>query len=75
MRVLRASELGSYLYCARAWWFQRLGVPSENQAELKTGTNFHQQHARGVLHSFLLRAAALALLILAFALLILKVTR
>lgn len=75
MRVLRASELGSYLYCARAWWFQRLGVPSENQAELKTGTNFHQQHARGVLHSFLLRAAALFLLILAFALLILKVTR
>ncbi len=75
MRVLRASELGSYLYCARAWWYQRLGVPSENQAELKTGTNFHQQHARGVLHSFLLRAAALALLILAFALLILKVTR
>jgi len=75
MRVLRASELGSYLYCARAWWYQRLGVPSENQAELKTGTNFHQQHARGVLHSFLLRAAALFLLILAFALLILKVTR
>ncbi len=75
MRVLRASELGSYLYCARAWWYQRLGVPSENQAELKTGTNFHQQHARGVLHSFLLRAAALLLLILAFALLILKVTR
>ena len=75
MRVLRASELGSYLYFARAWWYQRLGVPSENQAELKTGTNFHQQHARGVLHSFLLRAAALLLLILAFALLILKVTR
>lgn len=47
MRVLRASELGSYLYCARAWWYQRLGIPSDNQAELKTGTNFHQQHARG----------------------------
>ncbi len=75
MRVLRASELGSYLYCARAWWYQRQGVPSENQAELKTGTNFHQQHARGVLLSFLLRAAALFLLILACALLILKVTR
>lgn len=75
MRVLRASELGSYLYCARAWWYQRQGVPSENQAELETGTNFHQQHARGVLLSFLLRAAALFLLILACALLILKVAR
>jgi hypothetical protein len=75
MRVLRASELGSYLYCARAWWYQRQGIPSENQAELKTGTNFHQQHARGVLLSFLLRAAALFLLILACALLILKVAR
>ena len=75
MRVLRASELGSYLYCARAWWYQRQGVPSENQAELKTGTNFHQQHARGVLLSFLLRVAALFLLILACALFILKVAR
>ncbi|HOG59017.1 MAG TPA: hypothetical protein PK137_01115 [Anaerolineaceae bacterium] len=75
MRVLRASELGSYLYCARAWWYQRLGIPSDNQAELKTGTNFHQQHASGVLQSFLLRAAAVLLLILACALFILKVAR
>jgi len=75
MRVLRASELGSYLYCARAWWYQRLGIPSDNQAELKPGTNFHQQHASGVLQSFLLRAAAVLLLILACALFILKVAR
>ncbi|HOE34986.1 MAG: hypothetical protein GX415_04920 [Chloroflexi bacterium] len=75
MRVLRASELGTYLYCARAWWYQRSGVPSENQAALSSGTNFHQQHARGVLLASFLRAAALFLLILACALFILKAAR
>jgi CRISPR/Cas system-associated exonuclease Cas4 (RecB family) len=54
-RTLRASEIGAYLYCKRAWWYQRQGLPSENEAALLEGTLTHRAHARGVLTARLLR--------------------
>ena len=44
MRAIRASELGTYLYCKRAWWYQQNGEPSQNQAEMSGGTGFHPAH-------------------------------
>jgi len=70
MATLRASEIGSYLYCARAWWYQRQGVESGNQAELNSGTKLHQQHGRTVLTSGLLRGLAYLLLVTALLLLV-----
>ena len=69
MKPIRASEIGSYLYCARAWWYHQKGVQSSNQAEMTAGTELHRLHGRQVLASGLTRTLALILLLLALALL------
>ncbi len=69
MRPIRASEVGSYLYCARAWWYQRKGIASTNQAEMTAGSELHRQHGRQVLASGFTRALALILLLVALVLL------
>ena len=63
--VIRASEIGSYLYCHRAWWYRKQGIESENQAEMATGTELHQQHGRKVIAAGLLQVAGYALLLAA----------
>lgn len=69
-KVIRASEIGSYFYCRRAWWYRRQGVESENQTELATGTELHRQHGRKVLAAGLLRTLGLLLLLTALVLLV-----
>jgi len=68
MRTVRASEIGVYLYCRRAWWYQRQGKPNQNQPELLAGQALHAQHGRQVVASGCLRLAAYAMLLLALAL-------
>lgn len=69
MKPIRSSDVGSYLYCARAWWYRQQGVESSNQAEMASGTELHHQHGRTVLVSGLTRTLALILLLTALALL------
>jgi CRISPR/Cas system-associated exonuclease Cas4 (RecB family) len=69
MRTIRASEIGAYLYCRRAWWYRKQGVDSDNQSELTAGTALHRQHGRKVLAAGLTRTFGLLLLLLAFTLL------
>ncbi len=57
MRVVRASEIGTYLFCRRAFWYHLQGNEPENKAELAGGTELHQQHGRMVLASSCLQAA------------------
>jgi hypothetical protein len=68
--VIKASEIGSYLYCRRAWWYHRQGLESENQAELAGGTELHRQHGRRVMAAGLLRLAGYLVLLIAIALLV-----
>jgi hypothetical protein len=68
IRTIRASELGAYLYCQRAWWYQRSGQASENLADLAAGEELHYQHGKAVVESGCLRALAYALLLLAIGL-------
>jgi CRISPR/Cas system-associated exonuclease Cas4 (RecB family) len=75
MKNIRASEVGSYLYCARAWWYQRKGIESINQAKMTGGTELHRHHGRQVLLSSLTRAMALILLLVALLLLVTFCTR
>jgi hypothetical protein len=63
--VIRASEIGNFLYCRRAWSYQREGEKSANQAEMITGAEMHTQHGRKVFAAGLLRGLAYGLLLLA----------
>lgn len=69
MQTIRASEIGTYLYCRRAWWYRKQGVEPDNLAELTAGTDLHRQHGRKVLAAGLTRTFGLLLLLLAFTLL------
>jgi CRISPR/Cas system-associated exonuclease Cas4 (RecB family) len=69
MRTLRASEIGDYYYCQRAWWYRKSGAPSQNQAELAAGRDIHDRHGQAVMRAGCLQTAAFGLLVAAAALL------
>lgn len=63
MRTLRCSELGSFLYCERAWWYQQEGGDSANVSEMAEGTRLHAVHGRSVLRAGLMKLLAWLLLL------------
>ncbi len=67
--ILRASEVGAYLYCRRAWWYRRQGVEAENQDELAAGTELHLRHGRRIIAAALLWMLGWILLLTALTLL------
>jgi CRISPR/Cas system-associated exonuclease Cas4 (RecB family) len=65
-RIVRASEVGLYTYCARAWWLGQVeGHRPVNQQAMEVGEAAHQAHGRAVAGYHRLRQAAYALLGLA----------
>ena len=64
-RVIRASEIGEYLFCKRAWWLRTQGIESENRKALDAGTAEHEDLARRVVLTGCLRTAAFLLLLAA----------
>ena len=44
MKIIRASEIGTYQFCNRAWWYQLQGYEPENQLELERGKDLHTKH-------------------------------
>jgi CRISPR/Cas system-associated exonuclease Cas4 (RecB family) len=75
MKTIRASEIGLYLYCKRAWWYQRQHAPNQNQAELAAGSDIHERHGRLVMVNGCMRALAYILLLTALALSAAAITR
>ena len=74
MRIIKASEIGSFLYCNRSWWYQRKGYDSENTAQLAGGTELHQDHSQAIAATGCLRTVAVGFLLAAFVLLVLHFT-
>jgi hypothetical protein len=65
-RVIRASELGEFGFCPRAWWLSRvLGLEGANQEQRDRGKEVHRRHGRAVWLSLLARRLAIALLLIA----------
>jgi CRISPR/Cas system-associated exonuclease Cas4 (RecB family) len=68
---VRASALGEYVFCARAWWLRREGVEPTRGGEARAaGTRWHEGHGRSVARAKRLRLVAAVCTCLALALLL-----
>lgn len=74
MRTIRASEIGTYLFCARAWWHQRNGFPSLNERIMREGTIHHEQHGAKIAAAGSAQRAGVIVLVVAAILLIVGLT-
>jgi hypothetical protein len=65
-RIVRASEVGEYCYCARAWWLRHIaGLTPAHGARRDAGAARHARHALALRLSIVLRTLGVALLIAA----------
>jgi len=65
-RVITASEIGQYTYCARAWWLAEIqGLESTNVREMAHGDRAHAAHGDLVAGYHRTRRLAYLLLLLA----------
>jgi hypothetical protein len=74
MSTIRASEIGTFIFCKRAWFYHKQGYTSKNTGELAAGTSVHVQHTRLVWASGCLRILAYLTLITAIVLLAIYLT-
>ncbi|MCA1849756.1 MAG: hypothetical protein LC672_01555 [Acidobacteria bacterium] len=66
---VRASGMGEYVFCARAWWLRREGVAPTRGGEARAeGTRWHEGHGRSVARAKRLRLVSAACAYLALAL-------
>lgn len=64
--IIRASEVGQYTYCARAWWLRWVqGAAPTNVAALESGRQVHHRHGRTVASAYRQQRLALILAVLA----------
>ena len=73
-RTIRASEIGSFIFCQRAWRYQRNEVKSINVDELAAGEDFHQIHVNQSRSAGILRVIAWVILVVFIILLSLTIT-
>lgn len=70
-RRVRASEIGAFAYCARAWGYAERGEPSQRQPQRDAGQAHHSRRLRRASLSAPLLRIGLACLALALALVVL----
>jgi hypothetical protein len=45
--IITASEIGAFVYCAKAWHLQRCGAEAQS-VDMDEGILFHQKHGAGI---------------------------
>jgi hypothetical protein len=66
-RLVRASEVGEYVFCQHAWWLHVVeGRHPTHTARLTRGTQRHRQHGQRVAASNILVIAAIVALLCGF---------
>jgi CRISPR/Cas system-associated exonuclease Cas4 (RecB family) len=71
--IIRASEVGEYVYCARAWWLRRVvGLEPDGRERRELGTAMHRRHGRAVAGSRVLVLLGTALVLVAALLILLS---
>lgn len=74
MQVIRASEIGIYLYCARARWYQTLQqLPTQHSTDLEQGISAHDTYGKRLRFAYIFRRLGIYILIAGFVVLILFV--
>ncbi len=74
-RAIRASEIGEYVFCHRAWWLRHVeGFESANTRQMDLGTAAHERHGRLVGVGAALRALAVVLLVAAIMLALISIS-
>lgn len=63
MRAIRASEIGSFEYCRRSWWYSTQDVPSSLEGRQAEGWAYHESHGRTVVSIGCLRVLGYGLVI------------
>ena len=64
-RIIRASEVGQFVYCAHSWWLGSVEVCQPDDAcRLEAGWSVHEHHGRRVVTSTVLTRLAYLLLLL-----------
>jgi hypothetical protein len=74
-RWIKASEIGEFLYCRRAWWYRVQDAANANLPELLLGSREHARHGRSLRTATWLRLAAIVLGLMALGLLLLEVLK
>ena len=70
--IIRASEMGEYVYCARAWWLRRVaGWEPAGHERREMGTVLHQRHGQAVVGSRVLLVLAGTLVVVSILLILL----
>ncbi len=69
--IIRASDIGTYMFCNRAWWLKRAEeYESTNVAEMVRGTRRHESHSRTVKGATFLQRLGYGLIALALLLIV-----
>ncbi len=61
--LVRASDIGAWAFCQRAWWLAHVQhIPHQQPRILQQGTAIHAAHGRAVVRAHRLRRLGLLLL-------------
>jgi hypothetical protein len=70
---VRASDIGDYVYCRKAWWLQHVArIEAQDSTQARMGSAYHRKHGRDVRRGRIGRRLALVCFLLAAGLLALS---